>query len=173
MQYPYYDLSVPIFKKILAQLNHLLETAEAFVKQTGIPESELLDARLAPDMFPLVKQVQLASDHAKGTVARLTGTTNPSMQDTETSLVELRERIAKTRTFLDSFTKEQFAGSETVKIELPRHPGKHFEAHAYVTEYALPNFFFHAATAYDILRMKGLQIGKSDFLGPLPLHDNQ
>ncbi len=172
MKDSYYTLTVPLFVRALKQVDHLLAKTEAYVLEQGVPESEILEARLAPDMFAFTKQVQVVCDNAKGAVARLTGAENPAMADTEVSLAELRARIEKTIAFISSFTPEQFEGAAERKAELPYFKDKHFTGHDYLTEYVLPNFFFHYVTIYGILRMKGLAIGKGDYMGPLPLRDN-
>ncbi len=173
MHNPYYDMSVPIFKKSLQNLDGLLTKAEAFISETGMSEASLLDARLAPDMFPFLRQITIASDNAKGAPARLAGVEVPVFEDTETTLIALHERIAKTIAFLDSLTPDQFIETEKRTVSLKYHPGKHFTAFDYLREHALPNFFFHVTVAYAILRSLGLQIGKADYLGALSLVDDQ
>lgn len=172
MKDPYYEMTIPLFVKALTQVDHLLKTAEKFVEEKGIPESEILEARLAPDMFHFTKQVQVVCDTAKGSAARLAEVEIPSMEDNETSLAELRGRVAKTLEFLHSFTPEQFANTANAKPTLPYFPGKHFTGHDFLAHYALPNFYFHFVTVYAILRMKGVQIGKADYAGMLPLQDD-
>jgi uncharacterized protein len=169
----YYEMTVPVFKKALTNLDVLLTKAEAFVAEGKITEENLLDARLAPDMFPLLKQVTIASDNAKGASARLAGVDVPVMEDTETTITALHERIAKTIAFLDTLTQEQFEEAGEREVRLKYYEGKHFVGADYLKEYALPNFFFHATIAYGILRSVGLGNGKSDFLGVLPLRDDQ
>lgn len=169
MQNPYYDTTVPIFKKMLQQLDHLLTQGATYAIENGISEQTLLDNRLAPDMFPFSKQIQIASDNAKATVARLCGIDAPVMEDTETTVAELHERIAKTIAFLDSITPEQFEGAHDRKVFIKYFPGKHMLGYDYLTEYGLPNFFFHVAIAYALLRAMGVGNGKSDFTGQLNL----
>lgn len=168
-----YDFSVPIFIKHLGAMRHLLDKAEALSKTVEGGEQGVLVARLAPDMFPFVKQVQVMTDNAKGAAARLAGVEVPVMEDTETTFEALRVRIDKTIDFLKTLMPEQFADAATRKIELGYFPGKHFLGDAYLTTYALPNFFFHATTAYGILRMLGSDIGKADFMNGLPLISNE
>ncbi len=172
MHDPYYTLTVPLFTKALKQVDHLLAKAEAYVAEQGIAEGEILEARLAPDMFAFAKQVQVVCDNAKGAVARLTGSENPTMADTEASLTELRARVAATIAFVSGFTAASFEGAAERKAELPYFKDKHFVGHDYLLEYVLPNFFFHYVTIYSILRMKGLTVGKGDYIGSLPLRDN-
>jgi len=169
----YYEMTVPVFKKALTNLDGLLFKAEAFVASGKMAEQALLDARLAPDMFPLIKQVTIASDNAKGASARLAGVEIPVMEDTETTITELHERIAKTIAFLDTLKPEQFEGAGEREVRLKYYEGKHFAGADYLSHYALPNFFFHVTTAYGILRSIGLGNGKSDFLGVLPLREDQ
>lgn len=171
MHDPYFELTIPLFKKSLTQLDHLVSCAEAFVAEKGIAESVILEARLAPDMFPFVRQIQIACDNAKGSTARLGGVEVPKMEDSETSLIALHERIGKTLSFLESFTPEQFAYAAEQKVELPYFKDKYFVGHDFLMHYAIPNFHFHFVTAYALLRMMGVPIGKKDYLGPLPLHD--
>jgi hypothetical protein len=172
MQNPYYDFSVPIFKKGLNSLQHLLDMAVTHAAAFEGGEAALLEARLAPDMLPFVKQVQIAADNAKGASARLAGVEVPSFADGETTFAELKARVEKTIAFLDTLTEAQFADAATRRVELPHFAGKYFIGAEYLKQYAIPNFFFHLTTAYDVLRHTGAQIGKSDFMHGLPLHDN-
>lgn len=172
MQNPYYDMTVPVFKKMLENLEHLLTKGAQFALEKGISEETMLANRLAPDMFPLSRQIQIATDNAKGCVARLCGIEAPVMEDTETTVAELRARIAKTIAFLDSVEPAQFEGAQVRLVSLRYFPEKHFVGHDYLTQYAIPNFFFHAAIAYALLRVMGADIGKKDYLGPLNLQSN-
>ena len=160
-----YDASIPVYLHMLRNLAALLDKAEAHAKGNGMALSELTEARLAPDMHSLIGQVQLASDAAKGGAARLSGQTPPSMPDTETSLDDLKARIAKTIAFVETITPEQVNGNEDRIIELPT-PSRTltFTAKEFVLKFSLPNFFFHVTTAYGLLRHKGAPIGKLDFL---------
>ncbi len=167
-----YDLTVPIFTKSLGGLENILRKAEEFVRASGLDETGFLQERLAPDMFPLVRQVQIVCDNAKASTARLTGIENPKHEDKEQTFAELYDRIHFTLNFLKSVQKESFEGAEERKVELPYFPGKHFIGFDYLREYALPNFFFHLTTAYGIIRHKGVAIGKKDYLNGLSLHDN-
>jgi hypothetical protein len=162
-----YSLSVPVFRRSLTNLSAILDKAAAHVQARKIDPAALLGARLYPDMLPFTRQVQLASDFAKGAAARLSGDAPPKYDDVEVTFADLKERIARTIAFLDSFKPEKIEGSEQREIELKgadrtlRFTGLDFLAH-----FAFPNFFFHATTAYDILRHNGVEIGKRDFLGP-------
>ncbi len=167
----YYHATVPVFDTTLFALRGILEKAQEFAQEKGIPEAELLSSRLAPDMFDLKKQVQVACDNAKGSTARLADKDIPTHPDTETTIAELLARIDTVRAFLAGFHESDYADAKDRRITLPYFPGKYFIGHEYVYAYALPNFFFHVVTAYDILRMKGMNIGKADYFGMLPLHD--
>ncbi|WP_188608855.1 DUF1993 domain-containing protein [Chelatococcus reniformis] len=161
-----YELSVPVLIRGLGVLSHYMVRAAAFAETRGIDPAELADARLAADMLPLTGQIQRASDTAKNGVARLTGTQAPSFADTETTLAELKERLDKTIAYLETLTPEQFAGADERSIALPfRNVSAAMPGRAYLTQFMLPNFFFHVATAHGILRQRGLDIGKTDYLG--------
>jgi hypothetical protein len=163
-----YTLSIPVFRRTLTNLSAILDKAAAHAEARKIDPAALLGARLYPDMLPFTRQVQLASDFSKGTAARLAGEAPPKYDDVEVSFAELKERIARTIAFMDRFKPEQLDGSEQREIELKapdrtlRFAGLDFLAH-----WALPNFYFHVTTAYDILRHNGVEIGKKDFLGPV------
>ena len=162
-----YEASVPVFVNALRNLSTLLEKGEAHAVAKKIEPSVLLGYRLAPDMRPLTSQVQLASDNSKGPAARLAGVERPSFEDNETTFEALQARIAKTIEFLESIDKAKFEGAESRKVVFPvRGNDVHFNGDAYLLHFALPNFFFHVATAYDILRHAGVEIGKLDYLGP-------
>lgn len=166
MAFSTYDASVPVFRQILGSLSGLLQKAEAHAAANGMEVSELLEAKLIPDMFSFTRQIQIACDHAKGCAARLAGVDIPKFEDTEKTVAELQERIRKTLEFVNSVKPEQFAGAEDRDIKLVFPWATYdFTGGRYLTYWALPNFFFHAATAYDLLRHKGVAIGKADFLG--------
>ncbi len=161
-----FKASAPVFTRQLANLSAILHKAEAHAAARKIDPAVFINARLAPDMFPLSRQVQSASDSAKGCAARLAGVAVPSYADTETTFPELQARITKTVAFLQSLGPELIEGSEERAIVLKlRGQETRFTGQSYLLNYALPNFFFHAATAYDILRHNGVEIGKQDFLG--------
>jgi hypothetical protein len=151
--------------RTLENLSKILDKAVAQAKSEDIDLKTLLEARLAPDMHPFTRQIQIASDAARN-VARLAGNEPPSFPDTETTFPELHERIAKTIAFLKSVPKEKLEGAETRKIEM-KIPNRtlEFPGSLYLTGFMLPNFYFHVTTAYGLLRHKGIQIGKMDFLG--------
>ena len=161
-----YDASLPVFVRALRILDTLLDKAEAFAAENGVEPSALVEARLIADMDPLRCQVQRASDSAKGAAARLSGTPIPRFEDNETTFAELHERIAKTITYVESVTRDQIEGSEEKEILInTRHEAYPMSGRDYLFQFALPNFYFHVTTAYDILRHKGVPVGKKDFLG--------
>lgn len=161
-----YAMSVPVFVKSLGSVSAILDKAAAHAEARKIDPSVLLAARLYPDMFALTKQVQVACDFAKGSVARLAGQEPPKYDDTETTIDALKARIARTITFVQGFAESQFEGSETRDISLKiRDQVLTYKGYPYLAHIALPNFFFHAVTAYDILRHNGVELGKRDFIG--------
>ena len=161
-----HQASVPVFVRMLNNLSAILKTAEAHAEAKKIEPSVLINDRLAPDMHPLSRQIQIATDGAKGCVARLAGIDIPSYPDTETTFAELQERLAKTIAFLTSVPAEKIDGSEDRTITL-KVGGKdlNFPGSAYLLNFALPNFFFHVTATYLILRHNGVQLGKTDYLG--------
>ncbi len=163
----YYTFSVPLFTKVLKALDGVLTKAAT----SGKDESTLVNAQLAPDMFPLKKQVQIACDNAKGVSARLAGVEIPSFEDNEETFAELRARIAKTIEFISSIPESAFEGAAERQITLPYFPGKYMTGAEYLEQYALGNFYFHVTTAYGIIRNQGVEIGKADFTGGMPLRD--
>jgi len=151
---------------MLGNLDKLLEKAEANAKERGFDPNVLVTQRLAPDMRPLSSQIQLASDSAKGAMARLSGGTPPAMPDTETTMAELRARIAATIAYVKSVPQSAVDGSEEKDVVLKTPSGDiPFKGLGFLTGFALPNFLFHVTTAYAILRHNGVPIGKLDFLG--------
>jgi hypothetical protein len=163
----FHDATVPAFLQILGSLENLLTKAEAHCKAKNIQPEVLLSARLYPDRYPLTRQIQTASDFAAKTCARLTGSEVPSVPDTEKTFEELQQRIAKTVDYVKAFKPAQFEGAEAKDITFPSGPGKTttLKGQQYLSNFALPNFYFHAATAHGILRHNGVEIGKRDFLG--------
>jgi hypothetical protein len=161
-----YKASAPVFTRMLSNLAAILTKAEENAATRKIDPAIFLAARLAPDMLPLTRQVQMASDAAKGGVARLAGMDIPSFPDTETDFVALQARIAKTIEFINSAPKDKIEGSETSSIVL-KFPGRelNFTGQDFLFHFALPNFFFHVTTAYAILRHNGVPVGKMDYLG--------
>jgi uncharacterized protein len=164
-----YQASVPLFRQTLSALSGILDKAAAYAAARKIEPQVLLGARLYPDMFPFARQVQLTTDFAKGASARLAGVEIPKYEDTEASFDELKARIAKTLDFIKGLKPAQIDGSEEREITLTiAGQPMNFKGQGYLTGFALPNFYFHATTAYDILRHSGLEIGKRDFIGTPP-----
>jgi hypothetical protein len=160
-----YQASVPVFAQGLSTLVHILRQGEDHARANGIDPASYVDARLAPDMLTLAGQVQRTSDTSKLSVERLSGVPAPKMDDSERSFAELYARINKTTAYLDAITETQLAGAETRRIELKlRDYNPVFTGTSYLLGFALPNFFFHVTTAYDILRHKGVPLSKRDFL---------
>jgi hypothetical protein len=158
-------ISAPIFAARLKSLVHLLKIGEAEGPARGLSEEALLGARLAPDMFELKRQVQIATDHAKGAMARLAGVDVPSFPDTEQTFAELYARIDKTLAFVASVPATSVNGREDTIVTLKlRQETMELAAIDYLQGFALPNFYFHLTTAYDILRHLGMPVGKRDFL---------
>lgn len=163
-----YQVSVPVFRNILTNLSAILDKANAYAAEKRIDPSVLLQARLYPDMFPLVRQVQIASDHARNATARLSGAEPPRFADDEQSIDELKARIARTLDYISSVPAEKIDGSEARTISIKMGPNqREFQGQSYLLGFALPNFFFHVTTAYDILRHVGLNISKRDFIGEI------
>jgi hypothetical protein len=163
-----YQASVPAFVKMLNNLSTILDKAEAYAAARKIDPDVLLNWRLAPDMFPLTRQIQIAADFAKGTTARLAGAEVPKYVDEEKSFAELKARIAKTIKFVERLPAKDFDGAEHRDITLTVGGQElHFKGEPYLVHFALPNFYFHATTTYDILRSVGLDIGKRDFIGEI------
>lgn len=164
-----YQASVPVFIRAFDNLSAILHKAAAYAEARKIDPSVLINARLYPDMLPLSRQVQIASDNAKGAAGRLAQVERPAWDDNETTFDELQARIAKTIAFLKAIKPEQIDGSEERAISLKVGPNDlNFQGQAYLLGFALPNVFFHATTAYAILRHSGVDIGKMDFLGAMP-----
>ncbi len=164
-----YQGSAPVFTHNLKNLSKLLKKAAADCKARGYEPSVLLNTRLAPDMFPLIRQVQVATDNAKGCCARLTGVDNPVFEDNESTFPELQERIKRTLAFIRSLKAAQYLGSD-VRVVVMKTPigNLTFNGVDYLNGWALPNFYFHYSAAYNLLRHNGVQLGKLDFLGPVP-----
>ncbi|HTI67306.1 MAG TPA: DUF1993 domain-containing protein [Caulobacteraceae bacterium] len=160
-----YDASIPAYLRMLKNLSAMLDKGEAYAKDNGIALSTLVQARLAPDMGDLARQVQFASDSAKGGAARLAGLEPPAMPDTETTLPELKDRIARTVAFVETVKREQVDGQEGREIVL-KFPGRTmtFTGADFLLGFSMPNFLFHVTTAYDVLRSQGVPLQKMDYL---------
>ncbi|MEQ6292566.1 DUF1993 domain-containing protein [Vogesella sp. GCM10023246] len=161
-----YQASVPVLLHALKNLSAILDKAVLHAEKQQFAAEVLLQARLAPDMFPFIRQVQVVSDTAKGCGARLAGVEIPSFADSETSFAELQQRLAKTVSFLQGLQPAQFDGSDSREIVLKfPHQTMTFSGQDYLQYFVLPNFYFHLTTAYDILRHNGVPLGKGDYLG--------
>jgi hypothetical protein len=166
-----YDLTVPHFVRLLTQVNRWLDKAQAHAAQKKFNPEVLLGSRLAPDQFPLTRQIQIVGDHTKNGAARLAGVEAPKFEDNETTLDELRARVSKTIDWLNTLKPAQFEGAEQRNITLPFLTGKYLVGSDYLSQYCWPNVYFHATTAYAILRHNGVELGKMDFLGEIALRD--
>lgn len=161
-----YQASTPVFIRMLGNLSNILNKAVAHAEATQIDQAILIDARLATDMYPLSRQVQIAADIVKGCAARLAGIDVPSYEDNESTFTELQARIAKTVFFLQSISEEQINGSEEREITLKiRGNEMVFLGQSYLFNFVIPNFYFHITTTYAILRHNGVELGKMDYLG--------
>jgi hypothetical protein len=162
-----YDSTVPAYLQILGSLQGSLDKAEAYAAAKKIEPEVLLQARLFPDMLPFVRQIQTVTDFAMKGCARLTGSEVPSVPATETTFAELKQRLAKAADYVKGFTPAQFEGAATRSISFPAGPDNTMTltGQQFLSNFSLPNFYFHAATAHGILRNNGVEIGKRDFMG--------
>lgn len=165
-----YDLTVIQFSKMLNNLSAILDKGASFAESKKIDVEVLLNSRLAPDQFNLIRQVQIACDTAKLGVARLTGKVDsaPKHADTETTLAELQERIKSVLEYFSQFTQEDFANADSIQVSQPRWEDKYLTGAEFAVQHAIPNIYFHVTTAYAILRHNGVPVGKKDYLGPMP-----
>ncbi len=166
-----YQANVTQFSKVLKNVEGWLDKAEAYARQKSFDPSVLLQARLAPDQFNLLKQLQIASDWAKNGTSRITGKDAPVFPDDEQTLEQIRARIKKTLNYLETFAEKDFEGCEKRVVPITRLPGKGALVPAYFRETIVPNFYFHVTTAYAILRHNGVDIGKRDFIGGVTTQD--
>lgn len=164
---PIYTASVPVFLQLLGGLSQVLTKADAHVTAKKIDPNALLQARLYPDMFPLLRQVQVATDFSKSVSARLAGVEVPKLDDNEQTFADLQARIATVLAFLNSLDSALFdqAATRNIVTQAGTPKEKHFTGEAYLLTYGLPHFFFHATAAYAILRHNGVEVGKKDFIG--------
>lgn len=162
-----YSASIPVFERMLVSMQAWLAQARTYAQSRGFDEAVYLNLRLAPDMLPLSRQVQIASDAAKAGVARLAGESPPSWPDEEATLDELLLRLQRTREFIASVPASALVGSEAREVRVPRRQGEalQFKGEDFLRFYALPNFYFHATTLYALLRHAGVPLGKLDYLG--------
>ncbi len=158
--------SSPLFKAMLGNLDHFLAKAAAHAEAKKFDPANLLAARLAPDMLPLIRQVLIACDASKFGISRLAGVEAPKFDDTESTIEQLRERIAKTIAFIDSVPADKIDGTEDKDVTFPAGPAgsRTMKGEAYLKHWVIPNFFFHVTTAYALLRHNGVELGKSEFL---------
>jgi hypothetical protein len=163
-----FESTVPQFIKMLTNLNHLIEKSETHAQAKKFEFEVLLNSRLAPDQFPLMRQIQIACDTAKLGVSRLTGQEAPAHADTEKTVAEVKERIHSTINYLKTFTAKNFEGADVKHIKTPRWEDQYLTGFDYVQHHVIPNFYFHVSTAYSILRHNGVDVGKKDYLGALP-----
>ena len=164
-----HSASVPIFVRMLGNVLQWLDKAEAHAQAKKFDAGVYLTARLAPDMLPFVRQIQIACDAVKFGVARLAGVDAPKFEDNEASIADLRARIRKTLDYIESVPAAQIDGTDAKDIVVPRRDGSMtLKGEAYLKQFVLPNFFFHVTTTYALLRHYGVDLGKADFLGPLP-----
>ena len=166
----FYELTVVQFSKMLTNLSAILEKGEQFAESKNINFNVLLNSRLAPDQYNLIHQVQIACDTAKLGVARLVGQVDsaPKHEDTETTLAELQSRIKAVIAYLSNFTEADFAKAASQKVSQARWEGKYLTGQEFAIQHAIPNLYFHVTTAYAILRHNGVDVGKKDYLGPMP-----
>ena len=162
-----YDATVPVLQRTLKALEACLDKAQAHADALKFDSVNLLGSRLAPDMFPLSRQIQIACDFGKSIPSRLAGIEVPKWEDNEVTMADFKARIAKTIAYASTFKPEQFTGAETRHIDIPMRDGSKLEFNGadYINHFALPNLYFHVTTAYNIMRHNGVAIGKRDFIG--------
>jgi len=161
-----YQASVPRIVNMLINLDHLLDKAQSHIDTKKLSEAALTQFRLYPDMFPLIRQVQIACDTAKAVMARLAAVDIPAYEDSEVSIADLKQRIAKTITFIQGFSANQIDGTEEKDIVTKRGDKEtHYKGMQFLLNHAMPNVYFHVTTVYAILRHNGVEIGKRDYLG--------
>lgn len=166
MSFSMYSASIPVFRQILGSLHAILDKAEAHIEEKKIEPNALLQFRLFPDMLPFTRQIQIACDFAKGAGARLAGADVPAYEDTEKTIGELKLRVQRTLAFLDSLPRQAIEDAAQRAVTTGSgEKAKQWVGQEYLVHYALPHFYFHATTAYNILRHNGLEIGKKDFIG--------
>jgi hypothetical protein len=164
----YFDITVTQFTKMLKNLSALLDKGAQYAEAKKFDAEVLLQSRLAPDQFPLARQIQIACDTAKLGISRLANKEAPSHPDTEKTVAEFKSRITSTIAYLESFSAKDFSEAATRKITHTRWEGQHLTGQEFFIQHMIPNFYFHVATAYAILRHNGVEIGKKDYLGQMP-----
>jgi uncharacterized protein len=168
-----YALTITQFTKMLQNLSACLDKAAGFADAKKLDAEVLLKSRLAPDQFDLLRQIQVACDTAKGCAARLTGKDAPAHDDNEKTIANAKARIEKAVAHLQTYAEKDFAGAEQRRVSQPRWAGKYLTGSEFALQHAIPNFFFHVTTAYAILRHNGVELGKKDYLGPMPFKEPQ
>jgi uncharacterized protein len=163
-----YEITVPYFIKALRNLSHILDKGAKLAETKKFDMEVLLNSRLAPDQFNLIRQVQIACDTAKLATSRLTGKDAPVFEDNEKTLIEVKNRIEKTIKYLNEIQAGDFQGADKKRISQPRWEGKWMTGAEYVHHHVIPNIYFHVTTAYSILRHNGVDVGKKDYLGEMP-----
>jgi uncharacterized protein len=163
-----YEITIPQFLKMLHNLSAILDKAAQFADSKKFEVDVLLQSRLAPDQFNFTRQVQIVCDTAKLCASRLTGKDAPTHPDTEKTLPELKARIESTMAYLQGFSAKDFSEAASRRISQPRWEGQYLTGDEFVTQHAIPNFYFHFTTAYSILRHNGVEVGKKDYLGKMP-----
>ena len=166
-----HDIVIVQFIKMLQNLSLCLDKATAHADVKKFDATVLLGSRLAPDQFALLRQIQIACDTAKSGAAQLTGKDAPTYEDHETTLADAKARIAKVIEYLGTFSVNDFAGAEARRVSQPRWAGKWLSGSEYAQQHLIPNFYFHVTTAYAILRHNGVDLGKMDFIGDLPIRE--
>lgn len=169
----FYALTITQFTKMLQNLSACLDKAAGFADAKKIDGEVLLNSRLSPDQFHLLRQIQVACDTAKTCAARLTGKDAPAHEDNEKTLADAKSRIEKVVAHLQTYSQGDFAGAEERRVSQPRWAGKYLTGREFALQHAIPNFYFHVTTAYAILRHNGVELGKKDYLGPMPFKDPQ
>ncbi len=164
-----FDIVNTQFVKMLENLSNCLDKAAKLAETKKFDMDVLLQSRLAPDQFQLMRQIQIACDTAKLVTARLTAKEAPTFADDEKTLAQAKERISKTVSYLRQFQAKDYAGAEERRVTQTRWEGKSLSGYEYIIQHAVPNLYFHVTTAYSILRHNGVEVGKKDFLGPIPL----
>lgn len=165
MSITYYQLAVASNLRVLGNLSHLLDKAATHCSEHKIEERVMLELRLFPDMFPLVRQVQLVSDMTKSCAGRLLGREPPRMEDNETDFAQLQKRIADTVAYLKTLNEADFVDCAEREVRLPWRPDQPMRGEVFLVQHALPNIYFHITTVYNILRHNGVAVGKADFVG--------
>lgn len=163
-----YFATIQQFHKVLGNLEAILEKAMHHAEKRSFDANNFVGMRLTPDMFPLSRQIQIATDFVRNSAASLAGKEAPKMEDNETTLTQLRDRIRNTRTYLATFKEADFAAAAERKIKVPNPPGQAMMAEVHLIQRVIPNFYFHVTTAYALLRQGGVDIGKADYLGTAP-----